>query len=158
MASSSGAAVGFTAQSTAHSEGSRERKTSALHLKEPLSSWKSSQLCRLGLMSLKQTGCLGRNRQMMPVHQRGLIYKTTFKICMLELVIVSITLIKVSLYGPNTNYLSRHSTLMVHLSTFTPLLLYINTILKYQCFYFMLLYSSLNFIWPSCTYLTTSDS
>lgn len=47
--------------SPAQSVESRERKTSALHLNEPLISWTSSQLCKIGVMSLIQTGCVERN-------------------------------------------------------------------------------------------------
>lgn len=62
-------------QSPAQSEESRERKTSALHLNELLSPWKSSQLCRFGVMSLMQTGCLERKKNKWCVNIRSLIYK-----------------------------------------------------------------------------------
>lgn len=48
---------GCKVQSPAQSVRSRARKTSALHLKDPLISWNSSQLCRFGLMSRIHRDC-----------------------------------------------------------------------------------------------------
>lgn len=54
--------IPHSAQSSAQSEESRERKTSARHLNKPSISWRSSHLCRFGEISLIQTGCWDRKK------------------------------------------------------------------------------------------------